>query len=700
MGFQVSPGVNVTEVDLTTIVPAVATTQGAIAGIFRWGPVEQRVLVDTEATLAARFGKPNSNTAETWFTASSFLGYGNILYVTRAANTTDANTANNNAAYNALGLANTLAVNSSSANLLLSVVKNSDDYLTKASFPGDVNFVAKFPGAMGNSLKLSMCLSNSSFSNTISLTSNSTGGTGGTTGNSTVCSIVFSLNSNTANVIIQSSDGTQGVTNSISDFIKSRLTLGDYITAGNNLIGTQNLKIASLSNTSYPGSASNPASFTINFYDTYRLSTAYTANSVSRKWEYFNVVDTAPTQSSYVAQFGNTAAQDEVHVVVVDENGDFTGVPGTVLERFAHLSRATDAKTSDGGTLYYKTVLNNTSQYVWYANDGQATSANSQTIASISSSIAPYTISFVQGADGQPESSAAIGDLTRAYNKYTSAEDLDVAMILTGKSNGYTLVNWLIDNIAEQRKDCMVFFSPQYTDVVNNVGYERDAILAFRNGMNRSSSYAVMDTGYKQMYDRYNDVYRYIPLNGDIAGLCVRTETTRDAWFSPAGFNRGQIKNIVKLAYNPTKSDRDVLYPQGVNPVVSFPGQGTVLYGDKTLLAKPSAFDRINVRRLFIILEKAISTASKFTLFELNDQFTRAQFVSLVTPYLRDIKGRRGITDFLVVCDDSNNTPERVDGNEFWGDIYIKPARSINFIQLNFVAVRTGVQFSEVVGQF
>lgn len=202
------------------------------------------------------------------------------------------------------------------------------------------------------------------------------------------------------------------------------------------------------------------------------------------------------------------------------------------------------------------------------------------------------------------------------------------------------------------------------------------------------------------MYDRYNDVYRYIPLNGDIAGLCVRTETTRDAWFSPAGFNRGQIKNIVKLAYNPTKSDRDVLYPQGVNPVVSFPGQGTVLYGDKTLLAKPSAFDRINVRRLFIILEKAISTASKFTLFELNDQFTRAQFVSLVTPYLRDIKGRRGITDFLVVCDDSNNTPERVDGNEFWGDIYIKPARSINFIQLNFVAVRTGVQFSEVVGQF
>jgi hypothetical protein len=696
MGFQVSPGVSVTEIDLTTIVPAVATTQGAVAGVFRWGPVEQRVLVDTEATLAARFGKPNSNTAETWFTAANFLGYGNILYVTRAANTTDANTANNNASYNALALANTLAVNSSSANLLLSVVKNQDDYNSKSSFPADVNFVAKYPGAIGNSLRISMCLSPNAFSNTISLTSNSTGALG----NSSVCAIAFSLNTNTATVTIQSADGTQGVTNSISDFIKSKLTLGDYITAGNNLIGTQNLKISSFSNTTYPGSAGNPATFTINFYDTYRLSTAYSSNSVSRKWEYFNIVDSAPTQSSYVNQFGNSAAIDEVHLVVVDENGDFSGVPGTVLERFAHLSRATDAKSPDGATLYYKTVLNNQSQYVWYANDGQATSANSQTIASVSSTIAPYTVSFYQGADGQSESNIAIGDLTRAYNKYASVEDIDVSMILAGKSNGYTLVNWLIDNIAEQRKDCMVFFSPQYTDVVNNVGNERDAILAFRNNMNRSSSYAVMDSGYKQMYDRYNDLYRFIPLNGDVAGLCVRTEVQRDAWFSPAGFNRGQIKNIVKLAYNPTKSDRDILYPQGVNPVVSFPGQGTVLYGDKTLLSKPSAFDRINVRRLFIVLEKAISTASKFTLFELNDQFTRAQFVSLVTPFLRDIKGRRGITDFLVVCDDTNNTPERIDRNEFWGDIYIKPARSINFIQLNFVAVRTGVQFSTVVGQF
>ena len=224
-------------------------------------------------------------------------------------------------------------------------------------------------------------------------------------------------------------------------------------------------------------------------------------------------------------------------------------------------------------------------------------------------------------------------------------------------------------------------------------------MVSFRNNL-RSTSYAVMDSGYKYMYDRYNDLYRWIPLNGDVAGLCVRTDNTNDPWWSPAGLNRGQIKNLVKLAYNPRKADRDTLYKAGINPVVTFPGQGTILFGDKTLLNKPSAFDRINVRRLFIVLEKAIATASKFTLFEFNDAFTRAQFKSLVVPYLREVQGRRGITDFLVVCDDTNNTPDIIDRNEFVGDIYIKPARSINFIQLNFVAVRTGVAFSEVVGQF
>jgi len=294
---------------------------------------------------------------------------------------------------------------------------------------------------------------------------------------------------------------------------------------------------------------------------------------------------------------------------------------------------------------------------------------------------------------------------------FGSTEDVDISMVLQGRPIGgttaingetitnYQLANYLIDNLAETRKDCIVLISPDKDKVINNNGNEATSLRNWRGAIH-SSSYAVMDSGYKYMYDRYNDVYRWIPMNGDIAGLCVPTDNTNDAWWSPAGFNRGQIKNVVKLAYNPKQADRDLLYSNNINPVVTFPGQGTVLYGDKTLTSKPSSFDRINVRRLFIVLEKAISVAAKSSLFEFNDAFTRAQFKNLVNPYLRNIKGRRGITDFLVVCDETNNTGEVIDRNEFVGDIYIKPARSINFIQLNFVAVRSGVQFSEVVGQF
>ncbi len=275
------------------------------------------------------------------------------------------------------------------------------------------------------------------------------------------------------------------------------------------------------------------------------------------------------------------------------------------------------------------------------------------------------------------------------------------SLILGGDGNLTKSVH-IINNIAEVRKDCIAVISPRRSDVVNNSGYvgkDVDDTITYRNSL-PSSSYAVLDSGYKYIYDKYNDIYRYVPLNGDTAGLMVRTDNERDPWFSPAGFNRGQVKNVIKLATNPTKGQRDQLYKSGINPVVTFPGQGTVLFGDKTLLAKPSAFDRVNVRRLFIVLEKAIATAAKFTLFEFNDEFTRAQFRNLVEPFLRDVQGRRGIYDFRVVCDESNNTPEVIDRNEFVGDIYVKPARSINFIQLNFVAVRTGVEFSEIVGNF
>jgi hypothetical protein len=449
----------------------------------------------------------------------------------------------------------------------------------------------------------------------------------------------------------------------------------------------------------------------INLEDSYRLRTDFVSNTIDRYWEFFNVVDVAPGQSDYVLANGNTSAQDELHVVVVDDGGKFSGTPGTILEVYRGLSRATDGKNNDGTGNYYKDVINQNSNYIRWANDRSiAPSASALNVVS-SSATAPANITLAHGADGLNESSATIAILGSAYDLFQSAEDIDISLVIQGKPiggttavggrtvNNFQLANYLIDNIVNSRRDCVVLVSPDRSTVLNNVGDEAVDLKAWRGSLN-SSSYAIMDSGYKYQYDRYNDVYRWVPLNGDIAGICARTDTTNDAWWSPAGFNRGQIKNLVKLAFNPRKAERDILYSNGINPVVTFPGQGTVLYGDKTLQDKPSAFDRINVRRLFIVLEKAIATAAKYQLFEFNDAFTRAQFRNLVTPYLRTIKGRRGITDFYVVCDDTNNTPQIIDSNQFVGDIYIKPARSINFIQLNFVAVPTGVQFSEVIGKF
>lgn len=726
MPFQVSPGVNVTEIDLTTIVPAVATTQGVIAGPFLWGPIDERVFIDNENTLVKRFGKPATFNAETWFTAANFLGYGNQLYVSRSANTTSGS----NVAYTAVASFsdNTAQTNT---NLALGIIKNHDDYISKVAnssytFPSDFYYVSRYPGALGNSLKISVCQGANAFQSNVTVPSSNTAET-----NATSSVFYMAQNSNVATVIVgPGASGDLTKTYAQAQTAINALTVGDRILVGNSTIGTQYLQISAItlanaiannvqasngaySNGTYRTGYSNTtnwSTFIISFYDTYRLAADYSSTTFQRNWEYATNVDKAPGRSNYVANFGNTVAQagntsaqlDEIHVVVADHDGTFTGVPGTVLEVYPQLSRATDSKSQDGATIYVKNVINEQSQYVYMVNDDS--SAPSNTAVSVATATGnsfskPQSHEFWQGSNGADETTIPLTDITRSYDLYASAENVDISLVLTGKSTNVNLANYLIDNIAEQRKDCIVFVSPRYADVVNQIGNEMTNIITFSQAI-RSSSYAVMDSGYKYIYDRYSDIYRWVPLNGDTAGLCVRTDNQRDPWWSPAGFNRGQIKNLIKLAYNPNKAARDQLYPQGVNPVVSFPGQGTILYGDKTHLAKPSAFDRINVRRLFIVLEKAISTAAKFTLFEFNDQFTRAQFTSLINPYLRDIKGRRGITDFLVVCDDTNNTPERIDRNEFWGDIYIKPARSINFIQLNFVAVRTGVQFSEVVGQF
>ena len=316
--------------------------------------------------------------------------------------------------------------------------------------------------------------------------------------------------------------------------------------------------------------------------------------------------------------------------------------------------------------------------------------ANNTAFANLTANV---TVSLSGGVDG----TISTANVISGYDFFDPAESVDIALVVSGPADATVAVDLI--SMAESRKDCVVFLSPLKTNVVDNAGSETTSITTYRNTLT-STSYAVLDSNWKYQYDKYNDVYRWVPLNGDVAGLCARTDLERDPWFSPGGLNRGIIKNSIKLAWNPTKTNRDDLYIKGINPIVTFQGEGTVLFGDKTLLSKPSAFDRINVRRLFIVLEKAIARAARFSMFEFNDQFTRAQFVALVEPFLRDVQGRRGITDFRVVCDETNNTGEVIDRNEFIGDIYIKPARSINFIQLNFVAVRTGVSFDEVVGKF
>ena len=643
MAFQVSPGVNVSEIDLTTVVPAVSTTTGALAGHFRWGPVDQRVLVSSEDNLVQTFYKPNANTADDFFTAANFLAYGNSLFVTRAV------TGANNATSGADG----------------AYISNRDYYdETYSHSSGHGDWVAKYPGIIGNSLKVSACHNANAFESTVATNYYAT------------------RNSKTVTL---AGDG-QGSSNTETQFV-----VGDRLLLGPD---REVRKVASLSG------------------NTITLTSAYTGNTISnyapsltRQWEFYGNFDTAPRTTTYANSVNSQG--DALHVAVVDEDGVITGQSGSILETYENVSMAPDAKDETGTVIFYKNRINDLSNWIWFGgHNSNASKAGTRADLTNSGSAGsgtnypgndlPITNSMTDGKDGSASDAAYI----TAYDKFKDSDTVDISLVL-GSGSSSTVATHIINNIAEHRKDCVAVISPERADVVNNNSYsgkEAQDIIAFRDGL-PSSSYAVMDSGWKYQYDKYNDEYRYVPLNGDTAGLMVQTDLTRDPWFSPAGFNRGNVKNVIKLAFNPSKADRDELYKKGINPVVTFPGQGTVLFGDKTMLNQPSAFDRINVRRLFIVLEKAISTASKFTLFEFNDEFTRSQFKNLVEPFLRDVQGRRGITDFQVVCDGTNNTGEVIDRNEFVGDIFVKPARSINFIQLNFVAVRTGVEFSEIVGR-
>jgi len=761
MASLVSPGVQVKEIDLTTIIPSVATTECGFAGIFPWGPVGVDMLIDTEDTLVSTFGIPSNLNPETFFTCASFLAYGNRLHTVRAANVygsspqitcnvvasnatvvlTTGNTSALAAGMTVISSSNsglsvgatigsivnstafTLSANSQAAanstsdvvqfvtntvfgafcntgvvaNLQYQMATSPSDFLNKyGTYDSNIPFIARYPGAPGNSLRVSVCGNSTGYQSTINLASNTY------TANA---SVAFSVNNNSNTSLVTVTGSNSTAANLVANQLKVDLNVMDLVQVGNNAAGFQYMRVNSFSNNSQTG---NNVTFTINWDQPLKMVDNFTFSSnasvgntsVVRSWEYFNRIENAPGLSEWQITYGNNSVNsDELHIVVIDDKGYFTGTPGSVLETYRGLSRATDAKALDGTSNYYRNVINDKSRYIYATNDMSGLpSATGLTLTS--STADTLNFPFAYGTNGKDEGNVELGVLTRAWDLFKSKENIpDVAILITGKNRGFQLPNYLIDNIAHIRKDCFVVVSPQYSDVVNNYGYEADACVAFRNNL-RDTSYAFMDCNYKLMYDKYNDIERWIPCCGDMAGLAVRTDQSNDAWWSFAGLNRGELANVDGLAWNPNGFHRDILYKSNINPIVKFPGQGIYLYGDKTLQSRPSAFDRINVRRLFIVLEKAISKASQYTLFEFNDAFTRALFRNMVNPYLRTIQGRRGVYDYLVKCDETNNTPDIIDRNEFVASILIKPERSINFITLNFVAVPTGVSFQEIIQNF
>ena len=562
MAFQVSPGVQFKEIDSTNVVPAVSSSNGGFVGSFNWGPVNEIRTVSSEDEMASIFGTPDHLTAKYFLTAASFLKYGSSLKVTRVGT----GLLNSASEFEADGT-------TTSTNILIG---NETDY-QGATLSGV--WQGRYPGALGNSLKVEVCTAGGGFSS----------------------------------------------------------------------------------------------------------------------WAHKGNFEGAPGTSPYAGEI-QSASGDELHIVVIDEDGLFTGTKGEVLETFGFLSQALDAKDINGSALYYKEVINNKSNYIWWGQHDAVLSEAGSTVTTAGSAFANSTTVLAYSLEGGSDAtSVPAADIVSGLDLYTDGDTVDVSLLFAyPDANGADDIGDKLISVCESRKDCMAFISPPIEDSVNSSA-PTTAVLAYKASLT-ASSYASLDSGAVYVYDKFNDVYRWIGSAGLCAGLCANTDQVADAWFSPAGVNRGQLLGVAKLAYNPTSAQRDELYVGKVNPLVSFPGQGTMLFGDKTLAGRASAFDRINVRRLFIVLEKAISTAAKAQLFEINDEFTRAQFRNLVEPFLRDVKGRRGCEDFKVICDVTNNTSAVVDGNNFVADIYIKPSRSINFITLNFVATRSGVAFSEIAG--
>jgi len=677
MSFLSSPGVHVREIDLTNVVPSVATTIGAIAMPAQKGPVGEITTIGSEEDLVKTFGKPNSSNFEWWFTASSFLQYSDQLKVVRPTS----------------GFLN---AGEASGVLIKNDTVYLDDYWTESG-DGTVtsnDWYARSAGTWGNSLGIQVCPSATVYeqhlgsNNLVNEGSVAVGDTEIIVDDADASGYAF----NVGDLISFST------ADSSSDASAFAYTAGDEgneyeVTAINTSTNALTIRLAG-----DPNGAGLAAAIADNSY-------------IRRRWAFYNLFDGAPGTSQWATDNGR-GSNDELHIVVYDTTGDITGYDyntagqqtNSVIERFSKLSKCPVAKSPQGDSIYYPDVIFRQSEYIYWG-DHIAAGSNWGTDTTTTYT-AVNTLTVVSLTGGTDDYSVTAGELKTAYKLFEDTESIDINLVLSGPSSGVADTTagmdthgTMITDLCETRKDCVGFISPYRAGVVNvatSIAQTANVIKGFDTLP--SSSYVVYDSGYKYIYDKYNDVYRYVPLNGDTAGLCANADKVADPWYSPAGYNRGHVRGAIKLAYNPKNSERDQLYRKRINPVVNYPGQGVLLFGDKTALSKPSAFDRINVRRLFLVLEKAIAIASKYQLFEFNDEFTRAQFRNMVEPFLRDVQGRRGIFDFKVVCDSTNNTGEVIDRNEFIGDIYIKPARSINFITLNFIAVRTGVAFSEVGG--
>ena len=642
MAFSVSPSVIVREVDASQTVPGAATAPAALAGIFKWGPVNDPILITSENDLVDRFGKPTDDNYETFFTASDFLAYSNALYVVRA----------DDASATASGTTIVLDANNA-------VDAENSVYAA---------FDAKYPGTLGNSIEVSWATAGAF-----------------ETGVAAVGDIDPNAISNTAvnqTIAFNSSAVSFEVANTVT---LPTVDAGDVMVIGNPSIGYQELVVLTSVVTDVEetfGSGNTAVTATIAFNQALTFTSRYTLAetdlskiSMEKKW-------------SYNSTFGVAPKAGHVHVAVIDKDGGITGTPGNILEAFDNLSTTAGSTNAQGATNYYPTVIENSSSWIKLAN--------SAVIGTATQTVNAYE-TMSAGTDVSTETTATLASLAFAYDTFKNANEIDISLVLQGKGDdNANLANYIVSNVADYRKDCVAFLSPSKEAVVDELktNTKMTNAIAYRNKV-QNSSYWFMDSGYKYRYDKFNDSYRWTPLNGDMAGLASRVESFE----SPAGYRKGVIKNVVKLAFNPSKPQRDQLYSADVNPVMSQTGRGIVLFGDKTGLGTASAFDRLNVRRLFIAVEKSIATAAESFLFEFNDDFSQTQFKNIVDPFLRDIQGRRGIIDFRVVSDSTVNTPEVIDQNKFRASIFIKPARSINVIELTFVATRTGVEFDEIVGQ-